>query len=274
MNLGDPQQDVLEAITRDDYRHEVKDIDFGSYAFNIAERHQQSDDELDDNGSSVESEDDFDDTKFNIPSTTQINENPEILKRIKKDKSMDVHASLLSEVQDLISMLGNEEIEIPEKFVRVANNPKVDTQQLRQLKIALNDLYDSKTTANYFTDWILQLSVMVSTFFNGEKTIPFLDIKPNLTGYSNRVKANTNSLNKENLKVARKINKKIGKSTTTVFKWASMIILPGLITIGVNHGNKRITDHDKHDGLDDDDDESAEEDSVESEYVSDEEDDD
>ena len=52
-----------------------------------------------------------------------------------------------------------------------------------------------------------------------------------------------------------------------------MIILPGLITIGVNHGNKRITDHDKHDGLDDDDDESAEEDSVESEYVSDEDDD-
>lgn len=252
MNLNDPNQEMIESITRDDYKHEIKDIDFNSYAFNIAERHQQSDDEIGEDESEDESDDEFDDTKLHIPTAAQINANPELLNRIKKDKSIDTHAMLTSEVHDLISMLENEEIEVPEKFKKMADKPNIDTQQLRQLKIALNDLYDSKVTANYFTDWILQLSVMVTTFFNGERAIPFFDFKPNFTGYSTRVKAHTNSLNKENIKVAKKINKKIGKSTTTLFKWASMIVLPGLITIGHNHGNKKVHDYDKHESLDSD----------------------
>ena len=272
MSITDPQQEVLAALVRDEYRDDARNVNFNDFAFDIAEKHQQSDEEIEDE-TVDESDEDFDETKLNVPNATQINNNPKLVTKMQRDERLTTHATLTSEVHELISLLEQEEIEIPEKFRKLASRPNLEVSQLRQLKIALGDLYDNKVTASYFTDWIIQLSVMVSTFFDGKTTIPFTDFSPNMTGYSARIKSQTNSLNKENTKLARKVNKKVGKSTTTVFKWASMIILPGIITIGINHGNKKLTDYDKHNNLDDDE-EEEDADSRESSYESDEEEDD
>lgn len=272
MNLGDPQQEALEAIVREEYKQGVKDIDFSEFAFNIAEKHQQSDDEANDGDEDDdldESSDEFNKNKLNIPSAQQINENPELLKRVAKDDGINTQANLINDIHNLVSLLDQEEIEISAQLRKMASKQNLDVYQLRQLKTALSDLYDNRTTANYFTDWIIQLATMASTFFDGETAIPLINFKLNLTGYSTRVKAQTNSLNKENMKLARKVNKNIGKNTTTVFKWASILVLPALITIGANHGNKKLADYDKHNDLDsdqeedDNDDESAYESSEE-----------
>ena len=272
MNIIDPQQEALEAITREDYRNEVRDVDFADFAFDIAERLQQSDDESVDDESIDDFSEEFDESKVRLPNANQINENPKIIKQVRKDTTMENQVKLTNDVQELISILQQEEITIPENMIKMSKNKNISAQELRRLKTSLNDLYDTKITANYFTDWILQLSTMVSTFFNGENSIPFINIKPNLTGYSTRIKAQSNSLNKENGKIARKINKNIGKNTTTVFKWFSILLLPLLTTLGANHGSKRITDYDKHDGFDSDDGSEVEdsESQSESSYESDE----
>lgn len=268
MNLGDPQKDALEAITRDDYRSGIGEVDFSNFAFDIAERLQQSDEESDEEGTGNDFSEDFDESRIRLPNANQINENPEIIERYRKDARVDSQVKILNDVEEIISILQQEEISIPETLLKMAKNKNSTLQELKHLKISLNDLYETKLTANYFTDWILQLSVMLSTFFNGENMLPILNIKPNLTGYSTKIKAQTNSLNKENSKIARKINKKIGKSTTTVFKWCSMLLLPLLITLGNNHGNKKLTDYDKHDGFDSDEEEENESASEESAYES------
>lgn len=262
MNLGDPQKDALEAITRDDYKSGIGEVDFSNFAFDIAERLQQSDEEEGEEETGNDFSEDFDESRIRLPNANQINDNPEIIGRVRKDTRVDHQIKLSNDVEEIISILQQEEISIPETLLKMSKNKNSTAQELRHLKAALNDLYDTKLTANYFTDWILQLSVMMSTFFNGENMLPILNIKPNLTGYSTRIKAQTNSLNKENSKIARKINKKIGKSTTTVFKWCSMLLLPLLITLGNNHGTKKLTDYDKHDGFESDEDESGTEESA------------
>ena len=270
MNILDPQQEALEAITRDDYKNDVRDVDFTDFAFDIADRLQQSDEELDDDETGDEFSEEFDESKIRLPNANQINENPKIIKQVRKDTSMENQAKLVNDVQELISILQQEEIPISETLLKMSKNKNASAQELRQLKTSLNDLYDTKLTANYFTDWILQLSVMMSTFFNGENSIPLLNIKPNLTGYSTRIKSQTNSLNKENGKLARKINKKVGKNSTVIFKWGSMLLLPLIMTIGANHGNKKLVDYDKHDGFDSDSEEEGDESESESSYESDE----
>lgn len=270
MNLGDPQQEALESIIRDDYKGDVKNVNFGDFAFDIAERLQKSDEEEEDDEEIDEFSEEFDESRIRLPNANQINENPKIIKQVRKDTRIECQAKLLNDVDELILILQQEEIPIPEALLKMAKNKNSTAQELRHLKTSLNDLYDTKVTANYFTDWILQLSVMLSTFFDGENSIPFLNIKPNLTGYSTRIKAQTNSLNKENSKIARKINKKIGKGTTTMFKWCSMLLLPMIMTVGANHGNKKLDDYDKHDSFDSDNEESSAVDQTEeSSYESD-----
>ena len=65
MNLTDPQRETIEAIARDDYRSDIKDINFADFAFDIAERHQRSDDEIDESEevSDDESENEFDSSR-------------------------------------------------------------------------------------------------------------------------------------------------------------------------------------------------------------------
>jgi hypothetical protein len=190
-----------------------------------------------------------------------------INKKTKDDKYVN-HAKLLGEVHDLLSLLEHEEVQVPDKFKKIANKPNVDVQQLRQLKAALSDLHETNTTALYFTDWILQGAVMVSSFLNGENAIPFTDIRPNLSGYSTKLKKQTAELNKENMRIARKVNEKLGKSTMSIFKWFSLIVLPALITIGNNHGAHRVLDCDKHNDLDSDDEPSDSEEEDNSEDAS------
>lgn len=267
MNINNPQQEILEAIVRDDYRGDLKDINYSDFAFDIADKQQSSDDDEEINDDlDVESSDEFNEVHLKVPNPTQIHENPKILNKIREDETLNAHAKLVGDVQSLMSILEQEEIPIPSNFKKLANNPNINTMKLRELKVSLNDLYENRLTANYFTDWIIQLSVMASTFFDGETMIPFLNFKPNLTGYSTRIKAQTNSLNKENMQIARKINKKIGGSATTLFKWSSILLLPALITLGQNHGNKKLADYDKHNDLDS-------ENEMESSYESDDEED-
>lgn len=269
MNIGGPDQESLDAFVRSEYRSDVKDLDFGSMAFDIAAKHRESDDE-----DSVEEEEETssecDEANIHIPDLNNVVKNPEIMDKKLKDNKYSNYAKLNQEVQDLLILLDQSSVDVPDKFIKLSKKPNIDAIQLRQLKVTLSDLYDNHTTALYFTDWILQGAVMLSTIFDGEHAIPYLNLKLNLTGYATRLKKQTNELNKENIRVARKINKKIGKSTMSVFKWASLIILPAIITLSNNHGNRKMIDYEKHDALDSEDEEDEENGTsdAESEYES------
>jgi hypothetical protein len=272
MNITNPDQDALASFVKGDFTDSLRGINFNDLATDMAEDHNDSAveyDELTETSSGCDKDNIF------IPTVNRIVDNPEIINKKTKDDKYVNHAKLLGEVHDLLSLLEQEEVPVPEKFKKLANKPGIDVQQLRQLKAALSDLHETNTTALYFTDWILQGAVMISSILNGEHAIPFTDIKPNLSGYSTKLKKQTAELNKENMRIARKVNDKLGKSTMSIFKWFSLIVLPAIITIGNNHGAHKMIDCDKHNELDSDDSEESgsedgsDEESRESEYVSD-----
>lgn len=272
MNISHPDQDALSSLVKNEYQEEIQGLDFSGMAFNIAEQHKNSDEEFEDLDDDTETSSNCDEDNIQIPDINKVVKHPEIIQKKTKDDKYSNHAKLLSDVQELIKALEQEDIPVPDKFKKMTS-PSANTQQLRVVKASLSDLLDTHTTALHFTDWIIQGSVMLSAIFNGENAIPFLKIKPNLSGYSARLKKGTAELNKENMRVARKINKKVGKSTMSIFKWFSLVILPGIITLGNNHSPTKLVDYDKHDDLESDDEseessEGSDESSRESEYIS------
>lgn len=274
MNIGDdPNKTLFDSIVGNDSRASVKGLDYNEF---VLDELNGSDDEKSKKSEEEEvtestdeddsSSDEYDPTQLHIPTINEIVDNPKIAKVSIKDKTYTNHVALQNEVSDLVTILDQGGYSIPDKLRILAKRKNLDIDRLRKLKAALSDIYDTQSTAEYLTDWIIQGATMITTIFNGEFNIPIINIKPNLTGYSTRVKRESNALNKENTKLARKINKKIGKSTTSWFKWASIIVLPALVTIGQNHSSKKKVDYDKYDELDsDEEEEHSEEDEEEGE---------
>lgn len=252
-------------MVNDENRAEIKKLRNETSVFDILdEKNKVSDEEKDEEEEDLmgdtdsESSDEFNPLNLNIPSLNETIQNPTIAKKAVKNDKFSNHAHLQNEVNELLDTLEQDDIKVPEKMKELARRQNLDVQRLYKIKNALKDLYDTQITAGYLTDWVIQASVMISAALDGETNIPFLNIKPNFTGYSTRVKKETNRLNKENTRIARKINKTVGKSMTTMFSWASMLILPAFITLGNNHSGKKITDRDKYDELDSDEEEEGE----------------
>lgn len=259
--MEDPTIDLLGALFNEENRGDIKDIKNDDSIFDkLEKKNETSEDEKEDNDEEStycsDSSNEYDPANLNIPTLGETIENPTIIKKAIKVDKFSNHARLQNEVNELLETLEQDEIPVPDKMKDLARRQNLDVQRLYKIRNALKDLYDTQITAGYLTDWIIQASVMISVFFDGGRTIPLLNIKPNFTGYSTKVKKETNRLNKENTRVARKINRSIGKSASTLFNWASILVLPAFITLGNNHTGKKITDRDKYDDLDSDEEES------------------